>query len=229
MILFYFLLWKISTFKIVKWTSMDLSHSFNSHQPHLIHPQIILKISNIIFFTYKHFNCISNTTWLKDKNINTTLWVYLKKWTIPYRCPISSESESLSVVSDSLQPHVLHSSWNSPGQNPRVGSLSLLQGIFPTQGWNPGLPHCTQILYQLNHQGSPRILECVAYPFSSRSSQPRNRTRVSCIAGRFFTNEALKFLTNLICFSNKFFKSGSWWSPQNTANCLTHLFDHFNL
>ena len=78
------------------------------------------------------------------------------------------------------------SPWNSPGQ--AVGSHSLLQGIFPTQGSNPGLPHCRQILYQLNHQGSPRILEWVAYPFSSGSSRLRNRTRVSCIAGGFFTN-----------------------------------------
>ena len=51
-------------------------------------------------------------------------------------------------------------------QNTGVGSLSLLQGIFPTQGLNPGLPHCRWILYQLSHQGSPRILECIAYPFS---------------------------------------------------------------
>ena len=43
--------------------------------------------------------------------------------------------------------------WNSPGQNTGVGSLSLLQGIFPTQGSNPGLPHCRQILYQLSHKG----------------------------------------------------------------------------
>ena len=50
-----------------------------------------------------------------------------------------SESESRSVVSDSLWPHGL-SSWNSPGQNTGVGSLSLLQGLFPTQGSNPGLP-----------------------------------------------------------------------------------------
>ena len=62
------------------------------------------------------------------------------------------------------------------------------QGIFPIQGSNPGLPHCRQILYQLSHKGSPRILEWVAYPFSSRSSQTRNQTRVSCIAGGFFTN-----------------------------------------
>ena len=54
--------------------------------------------------------------------------------------------------------------WNSPGQNTGVVSLFLLQGIFPTQGSNPGLPHCRQILYQLSHQGSPRILEWVAYP-----------------------------------------------------------------
>ena len=74
-------------------------------------------------------------------------------------------SESCSVVSDSLQPHRLYGPWNSPGQNTGVGSLSLLQGIFPTQGWNPGLLHCRQILYQLSHKGSPRILEWVAYPF----------------------------------------------------------------
>ena len=63
--------------------------------------------------------------------------------------------------------------WTSPGQNTGVGSLSLLQGIFPTQGANPGLPYCRQILYQLSHRGNPRILEWVAYPFSSESSWPR--------------------------------------------------------
>ena len=48
-------------------------------------------------------------------------------------------------------------------------AIPLLQGIFPTQGSNPGLPHWRQILYHLSHQGSPRILDWVAYPFSSRS------------------------------------------------------------
>ena len=62
------------------------------------------------------------------------------------------------------------SQWNSPGQNTGVGSLSLLQGIFPTQGLNPGLPHCWQILDQLSHKGSPRMLEWVASLFSSGSS-----------------------------------------------------------
>ena len=67
------------------------------------------------------------------------------------------ESESHSVLSYSLQPHGLYSSWNAPGQNTGVGSLSLLQGIFPTQGSNPGLPICGQILYQLKHKGSPSL------------------------------------------------------------------------
>ena len=90
----------------------------------------------------------------------------------------ASASEICSVISDSLQPHGLYSPWNSPSQNTGVGSLFLLQGIFPTQGSNPGLPHCRRILYQLNHQGGPRILEWVAYSFSSRSAQPRNYQHV---------------------------------------------------
>ena len=72
--------------------------------------------------------------------------------------------ESCSVVSDSLQPHGLYNPWNSLSQNSGVGRRSLLQGIFPTQGLNPGLLHCRQILYQLSHKGSPRILEWIAFP-----------------------------------------------------------------
>ena len=90
------------------------------------------------------------------------------------------------------------SPWNSPGQNTGVGSLSLLQGIFPTQGSNPGLPHCRWILYQLSHKGSPRILEWVAYPFSSGSFWLRNWTGVSCISNRFFTNWAIREALSMI-------------------------------
>ena len=68
---------------------------------------------------------------------------------------IWATSEICSVMSDSLWPHGLHSPWNSPGQNIGVGSLSLLQGIFPTQGSNPSLLLCRQILYHLSHQRSP--------------------------------------------------------------------------
>ena len=66
-------------------------------------------------------------------------------------------SGSSSVMSDSLWPHGLYSPWNSPGQNSGVGSLSVLQGIFPTSGSNLGLPHCRRILYQLSHQEHLRL------------------------------------------------------------------------
>ena len=91
-------------------------------------------------------------------------------------------------MSDSLWPHGLYSPYTVHG----MGSHSLLKGIFPTLGSNPGLLHCRQILYQLSHKGNLRVLECVVYPFSSRSSCPRNWTRVSCIAGGFFTNWAIR-------------------------------------
>ena len=110
------------------------------------------------------------------------------------------ESESCSVA-------LFATPWTAqsmefPGQSTGVGSLSLLLGIFPAQESNPGLPHCRQILYQLSHQGSLRILAWVVYPFSSGSSWPRNRTRVSCIASIFFiiwaTREAHEGRTSTI-------------------------------
>ena len=57
-------------------------------------------------------------------------------------------------MSDSLQPHGLHSPQNSPGQSTGVGGLSLLQGIFSAQGWNPGLLHCRRMLHQLSHRAA---------------------------------------------------------------------------
>ena len=77
-----------------------------------------------------------------------------------------------SARSPALQADSLPSESTGEPKNTGVGSLSLLQGIFPTQELNRGLLHCRKILYQLSHKGSPRILEWVAYPFSSRSSEP---------------------------------------------------------
>ena len=99
---------------------------------------------------------------------------------------------NVAQLCPTLWDSMAYSPWNSPGQNTGVGSLSLLQGIFPTQGLNPGLPHCRQILYWLSQKQRPRILQWVAYPFSSRSSQPRNWTGVSCIAGGFFNNWGIR-------------------------------------
>ena len=91
------------------------------------------------------------------------------------------ESESFSVVSNSLQPHGLYSLRNPPGQNIGKGSLSLLQGIFPTQGSNPGRPHCSQVCYQLSYQGSPSVrLKCTSFQMAEeilikgRNYPPKN-------------------------------------------------------
>ena len=100
--------------------------------------------------------------------------------------------KSFSHVQLFATPWTIYSPWNSPGKNTGVGSLSLLQGIFLTQGSNSSLLHCRRILYQLSHKGSPRILAWVACPFSRGSSRPRNWTRVYCIAGRFFTSWATR-------------------------------------
>ena len=87
-----------------------------------------------------------------DLHLCVCMYVYIKL-----------ESESRSVVSDSfvtLCDCDLYSPRNSSGQNTGVGSLSLLQGIFPIQRSNPGLLHCRCIVYQLSHKGSPKLEHC---------------------------------------------------------------------
>ena len=122
-----------------------------------------------------------------------------------------NESESHSVMSNSLGPHGLYSPWNSLGQNTEVDSLSLLQGIFPIQGQNPGLLHCRQILYQLIHKGSQRILQRVAYPFSSRSFRPRGlmqcRQIIYQLSYQGSSSSKIKTLSNPDKISEDFQKS----------------------
>ena len=77
------------------------------------------------------------------------------QWDVTSQQSEWNESESHSVMSSSLWLQGLYSPWNSLGQNTGVGSRSLLQGIFPTQGLTPGLPNCRQILYHLSHRGAP--------------------------------------------------------------------------
>ena len=152
---------------------------------------------------------------VKEKIEKAGLKLKIQKTKIMASSPITSwqiDGETMETVKvkvtqlfSTLWPHGLYSPRNSPGQNSGVGSLSLLQGIFPTQGSNPGLPYCKWILYQLSHQGSPRILEWV--PFSSGSAQPWNWTRVSCIAGRFFTDWAIR--------EAKQWESLFFWTPKS--------------
>ena len=59
------------------------------------------------------------------------------------------------------EPARLLCPWNSPGRNTGVGSLSLLQGNFWTQGLNPGVPHCKQILYHLSHHSAKSLQSCL--------------------------------------------------------------------
>ena len=80
--------------------------------------------------------------------------VYHRILTIPL-CYTVKVKVALTALSVKVQLFV--TPWNSPGQNTEVGSLSLLQGFFLTQAYNPGLPHCRRMLHQLSHQGSPAI------------------------------------------------------------------------
>ena len=152
------------------------------------------KVTLLIWYLH-HFNINVHSS---NLSLSTAFTVTHKFEYVVFLCSLISKN-FLSSLGTSSSTHWLFTQWNylynpwdSLGLNTGVGSLSFLQAIFLTQGSNPGLPHCRQILYQLSHKRSPRILEWVAYPFSSGSSQPRNRTRVSCIACRFFTNWALR-------------------------------------
>ena len=102
--------------------------------------------------------------------------------------PWDFQGKSTGMGCHCLLPHELYRPWNSPVQNTGVGSLCFLQGIFPTQGSNPGLPPCRQILYQLSHKntgvGSLSLLHQI---FPTQESN-----LVSCIAGGFFTSWATR-------------------------------------
>ena len=71
-------------------------------------------------------------------------------------CVLCLVAQSCPTLCDPLPGSSVHG--DSPGKNTRVGSYALLQGIFPAEGSNPGLPHCRQVLYHLSHQGSPYYL-----------------------------------------------------------------------
>ena len=98
------------------------------------------------------------------------LWWYIL-------CYIYCESESRSVLSDSLRPHGLYSPWTSPGQKTGVGSLSLLQRVFLTQESKQGLLCCRRILYQLSYKRSPRIF--YHSKKKKKKKSPRKEEKVS--------------------------------------------------
>ena len=91
-------------------------------------------------------------------------------WPVKEGVTVTVECESCSVVSSCLWLHELYSSWNSPVQNTRMGSLSLLQGIFPTQESNQSLLHCRWIPYQLSYQGATSFCGILQWKFSCSAS-----------------------------------------------------------
>ena len=154
--------WSLLGIKYISWTSIDNMDS-NGYMG------VYHTISSLFWF-FSVFLCLS---------LSLCAVLCLVTQSCPTLCnPMDCSPSGSSIRGD------------SPGKNTGVGSHALLQGILPTQGSNRGLPHCRQILYCLSHQGSPRILEWVAYPFSRGSSWPRDWTWFSCIAGRFFTSWA---------------------------------------
>ena len=123
-------------------------------------------------------------------NIEENSWSFI--------CTFALHNYSLCLFSHN--PHSVCG--NSPGKNTGVGCHVLLQGIFPTQGSNPDLPHCRWILYYLSHQGSPRILEWVAYPFCRVSSPSRNWTGDSIHHCRWILYQ-LSYLVKVGSFDHK--------------------------
>ena len=116
------------------------------HQWHKVFHQCVLK---------------SSICWPHLTNVRIYLIFWLKR-IFPVFSPLYLlllVSVSRSIVPDSLRPHGLQPTrflcpWDFPGKDIGVGCHFLLQGIFPTQGWSPGLLHCRQIIYQLSYKGS---------------------------------------------------------------------------
>ena len=116
---------------------------------------------------YKHTN---------SKNPESVLIFYFVLCWVAQLCLTISDPMDCGLLGSSVHG-------DSPGNNTGVGCYVILQGIFPTKGSNSGLLHWKLILYHLSHQGGPRTLQWVAYPFSRGSFQPRNRTSISCTTG----------------------------------------------
>ena len=129
-------------FTIFNWNAVDLqcSVSFSVHQSD--------SLTHIFFF-----RCFSHIDYYKILSMVPCAIQYIFVGYLFYVWKKVKVNIAQSI-SDSLRRHGLYSPWTSPGQNTGVNSLSLLQGIFPTQGSNAGLLNCRRILYQLGYQGS---------------------------------------------------------------------------
>ena len=138
----------------------------------------------------RHSNPLYGVHGVANSQTQLSDWAQHRKL-VTQSCPTLCNPMDCSLPGSSVHE-------DSSGKNTEMGCHALLQRIFLIQGSNRGLLHYRWILYQLSHQGSPTILECVVYPFSRGSFQPRNQTKVSCIAGGFFTSSATREAFNII-------------------------------
>ena len=128
-----------------KWSKSDRERQIY----HLVGSKEIMQVS--LFTKQKQTHRHRKQTWLPRGKVRRGMTNYEFKNTLKWS---EVKWKSLNCVLLLVTPW-LYSPWNSPGQNAGVGSLSLLQGILPTQGSNLGLQHCRWILYQLSHKRSP--------------------------------------------------------------------------
>ena len=153
---------------------------------------------------------------IPEKHVPLFHWLCYSLWLCVVLCLVTQSCPTLCDPMDCSPPgSSVHG--DSPGKNIRVGCLAFLQGIFPT----PCIKYTRSSTLQADSLSSeppesPRILEWVAYPFSRGSSQPRNQTGISCIAGRFFTSwvtrEALNISRNTHLEKDIFIQFGWKWS-----------------
>ena len=126
-----------------------------------------------------------------------TVWATMKPKNTEVGAVLCLVTQLCPTICDTMDcgPQGFPAYGDSPGKNNGVGSLSLLQGIFPTQGSNPGLQHYRRILHHLSHQ----------------TYWPRNQTGVSCIAGRFLK------IKNIFIFTKNFTEHIHHFVPLTSA------------
>ena len=107
-----------------------------------------------IFYKFEHLFSSSQKP-SRNISVPSTFVLFLAPAENPDKLLFESEKWKLLSCVRIFVTHGIHSPWNTLSQNTGVGTCSILQRIFPTQGLNPGLPHCRQILYQLSHKGGP--------------------------------------------------------------------------
>ena len=154
---------------------------------------------------------------MKLKTLQLWEWTKTERNQTKIRCLASYQtdiSKSLSCVRHGRWPARLLHPWDSPGKNTGVCCHSLLQGIFPTQGSNPGLPHCRQTLYHLNQQGSP----C----WKRLSKSPCACFGLNHVPPDRCAGDPTPHSENVTSFRDKVFTEvGEWVHTKSLQSCLT--------